>query len=89
MAKHPVEAVEVPLVFHERGARQEIEFVDVEPRDPFPHRLQQGQELAQARRHLCGAQFEKEGDEHGSIYGCGGSGFKLWINSAVSIFPSQ
>ena len=64
MPEHTVEAVEMPLVFHQRGARQKIEFVDVEPRDPLAHRLHQGQELAQAGRHLGGAQFEEEGDEH-------------------------
>ena len=30
MPEHPVEAVEMPLVLDQRGARQEIEFVDVE-----------------------------------------------------------
>src|SRR4051812_242149 len=64
MAEDAVETVEMAFVLDQRGARQEIEFVDVEPRDPVAHRLHQRQELAQAGRYLRGAQFEEEGDEH-------------------------
>src|SRR5260370_467577 len=52
------------LILDQRGARQEIEVVDVEQRDPLAHPFQEGQELAQRGRHLGRPQFEEEGDEH-------------------------
>src|SRR5579862_1054486 len=67
MPEHPVEPVEMALVLDQRRARQKVEFLDVEPRHPLPHRLQQRQKLAQAGRHLGRAQFEEEGDEHGYV----------------------
>ena len=45
--------------------------------------------LAQRRRHLGRAQCEEERDKHGFAYGFIGNRFSAWINSAVSIVPSQ
>ncbi len=65
MPEHPVEAVEMPLVFDQRGAREKIEFLDVEHGDAPFHRLHQGEVLAQRDRHFCLAQFGEKREEHG------------------------
>src|SRR5207244_11925757 len=86
LPEHPVEAIEMTLVLDQRGARQEIELVDVEARDSLPHRLQEAEELAQRRRDLRGAQFEEKGNEHSDLmrdYVLGRT-FKRSMNCPVS-----
>ena len=63
--KHLVEAVDVALVLHQRGAREVVKALDVELHQPGIHALEQRQVLAQRDRNARGLQFEEEGDEHG------------------------
>ena len=66
MRKDLVEAVDVALVLHQRGARQVVKALDVELHQPGIHALEQRQVLAQRDRHARGLQLEEEGDEHAS-----------------------
>ena len=64
MGKHLVEAVDVTLVLHQRGAREIVKSLDVELHQPGIHPLQQRQILAQRNRNARGLELEEEGDEH-------------------------
>ena len=61
-----VEAVEVPLVLHERRAREVIEVVHAQHGDPALERLEQGQVLVDRDRDVVPAEPEEEVDQHRS-----------------------
>ena len=73
-----VEAVEVPLVLHERRPREVVEVVHAQHRDPPLKRLEQGQVLGDRDRHVVPAKAEEEVDQHrrgpGLSRRCGGAG---------------
>ena len=74
-----VEAVEMPLVLHERGPREVVEVVHAQQGDPALKRFEQGQVLGDRDRHVMPAKAEEEVDQHrrrspGISRRCGGAG---------------
>jgi hypothetical protein len=65
MPEHSIEAIEMALVFDQRGAREKVELLDIEGGDAPLHRLHQGQVFAQRDRHLGPAQLGEKRQEHG------------------------
>ncbi len=65
VTKDPVEPVEMALVLDECGAREKVEFLNVEGGHTFLHRLHQRQVLAQRNRDLRLAQLDEKREEHG------------------------
>ena len=59
-----VEAVEVPLVLHERRPREVVEVVHAQHRDPALEGFEQGQVLVDRDRHVVPAKTEEEVDQH-------------------------
>jgi hypothetical protein len=64
MPEHLIEAIEMPLVFDQRGAREKIELFEIKGGNAPFHRLHQGQVLAQRNRHLGLTQFREKREEH-------------------------
>ena len=64
MGEDLVEPVEMPLVLHQAGAGEIIEFLDALVGEIPVERLQQGQVFPEGDRHLGRAQLCEEGEEH-------------------------
>ncbi len=60
-----VEAVDVPFVLHECGARQVVEPLDVVLDQPRIHAFEQRKIFPQRDGDLRSLEFEEEGQEHG------------------------
>ena len=60
-----VEAVDIALVLHHRGAGEVVEPLDVIGHEPGAHALEKGEVFAQGDRHAMGAELGEEGQEHG------------------------
>ena len=67
VAKHLIEAIEVPLVFDECQPRQIIEILDLAVGAPGLHGLEQRQILLHGDRQLGGTQFGEKLCQHGAI----------------------
>ena len=63
--EHPVEAVEVAFVLHQREARVVVELLGRQPGDARLQPREQGQQFGQRDRDAGGAQVEEELNEHG------------------------
>ena len=68
VGKDLVEAVDVPLVLHQRRAGQIVEPLHVVVDEMGLHAFQQRQILAQRHRDAGGFEFEEEGNEHGVCF---------------------
>ena len=63
--EYPVEAVEMALILHQRGARQIVETFHVIGNKPRIHRLQQRKIFPQGNGNFRFFQLQEEGNEHG------------------------
>ena len=59
-----IEAIKMPLVLHQAGARQEVEIFRARIRKLRLKRFEQRQELGDRYRHAAFAQFEEETESH-------------------------
>ena len=63
-AEGAIKLVKMPLVFHQDGPRQVIEFVHVGEHDVMLERVDQIEQLAHRHRHLGRAHFIEQTKQH-------------------------
>ncbi len=64
MAEDLIEAIDMPLVLHQRGAGEIVEAFDIVGDEAGIHAFEQGQVLPQRNRDPGCLELEKEGNEH-------------------------